>query len=151
METQALQKSIQSSADTARAWFLKRAVEKNRIDWETKNGLSDSGVGAVYAFFNENDQCLYIGQTTQSIKSRANIETSRHYDKEWWPSWTKLRFVNIQNQTDQLVIELLLILSLSPQHNSKPSARIINDMFPPSNPALNSDAASSKHRPRPSF
>ncbi|WP_200918014.1 GIY-YIG nuclease family protein [Jeongeupia sp. HS-3] len=130
METETLRKSVGACALTARDWFFERAIEKTPNDWSRHNSLQDQGIGAIYAFFGDTGQCLYVGQTTQTLKERANLRTSCHYEAPWWDHWTLLRFVNTENQTDQLVIEMLLILALSSEYNSKPAARNIHEMLP---------------------
>ena len=54
---------------------------------------------------------------------RANYESSLHYDTVWWKQWKRLRFLNIEVETDRLALELLLILALAPKHNLKPRFR----------------------------
>jgi hypothetical protein len=129
MEAEIFRQSIASCISTARDWFLANAKRKSRDDWSMRGGLGDNGLGAVYAFFGQESECFYVGQTTGSVKTRANFETSCHYETEWWEHWHELRFLNITNQTDQLVLETLLILSLSPKHNTKPAARLIHEMY----------------------
>ncbi|SRR5260221_9423246 len=129
METQTLRDAIRSSALFAREWFFERAIEKEPKDWKARNALGDDGTGAVYAFFGAPNQCLYVGQSTLSLKQRARHPTSRHYDTKWWPHWKRLRFVNISHQTEQLVLEGLLILVLAPCYNSKQAAIPFDKMF----------------------
>ena len=129
MNIDTLRKSIAASVAVAKDWFFEHATQKSRLNWDAKGQLQDNGVGAVYAFFDNSGSCLYVGQTTQTIKQRANVETSRHYSAAWWPDWHVIRFINTQHQTDQLILESLLILALSPSHNSKPAAREIGQMF----------------------
>lgn len=121
--------AIAATASTAKDWFFEKSTQKQRSHWDANNQLEDNGNGAVYAFFRDDESCLYVGQTTQTLKQRANVRTSCHYQTEWWQYWHTLRFVNSKNQTDQLVLETLLILALSPPHNSKPAARQVSEMF----------------------
>lgn len=130
MKTPDLKNSIKLASTAAHQWFFANACEKTQTDWDISNALDDSGIGAVYAFFNERGECLYVGQTLQLLKARARLQTSRHLSQSWWPKWRRLRFVNISDRTDQIVLETLLILSLSPKHNTKPAARNIQQMFP---------------------
>ena len=115
-------------AEKTKRWFLSRACGHSPDDWNTRGGLNDSRRGAVYAFFGRTGSTLYIGQTGASLKERANYETSRHYDTVWWNKWTKLRFLNIDDETDRLALELLLILSLAPKYNVKPGSRPLAKM-----------------------
>lgn len=129
MDFKTLRNAIDSCAAVAKNWFLEHSTQKNRADWQAKGQLGDNGIGAVYAFFDATGNCLYVGQTTQTLKQRANVQTSCHYQTVWWQSWQLLRFVNTSNQTDQLILEALLILALSPPYNTKPAARQIDQMF----------------------
>lgn len=129
MNIDTVRKAIGVAAAVSTDWFFEHATQKNPTDWSSNGQLQDDGTGAVYAFFDGNGSCLYVGQTTQTLKQRANLQTSRHYDTLWWPTWQVLRFVNTPDQTDQLILESLLILALTPAHNTKPAARDIEKMF----------------------
>jgi len=119
---------LYATAEKAKRWFLARACSRSPGDWNKRDGLSDSGDGAVYAFFGRNGSTLYVGQTGVRLKKRANFETSRHYGTVWWNKWTALRFLNIDVETDRLALELLLILALAPKHNVKPCFRPLAKM-----------------------
>ncbi|MGA7540698.1 MAG: hypothetical protein WBW93_18220 [Steroidobacteraceae bacterium] len=119
---------LYATAEKAKRWFLGRACSRSHGDWDRRGGLSDSRHGAVYVFFDRNGNALYVGQTGASLKERANYETSRHYDTVWWNKWTTLRFLNIGGETDRLALELLLILSLAPNHNVTPCFRPLAEM-----------------------
>lgn len=129
MEIDSFRLAVAACSATAREWFLAHSHQKDKAAWNSYGGLGDNGSGAVYAFFSSSSECLYIGQTTYPLKTRARFETSCHYDTPWWEDWTDLRFMNIENQTDQLVLEVLLILTFSPRYNAKPCARVIQDMY----------------------
>jgi hypothetical protein len=119
---------LYATAEKAQHWFLGRACCHSPDAWNKRDGLGDSRDGAVYAFFGRNGSTLYVGQTGASLKARANYETSCHYDAVWWDKWTTLRFLNIDDETDRLALELLLILSLAPKHNVKPRFRRLANM-----------------------
>jgi len=129
MNKDTLRKTIAASAAVAKDWFFEHATIKKHDDWDKRGKLEDKGIGVVYAFINAKGKCLYVGQTTGTLKQRANARTSLHYQAVWWQEWRWLRFMNISNQTDQLILEALLILALSPQCNIKPAARRIRQMF----------------------
>ena len=128
MKVDNLKSSIKSCTSNALKWFYENATTKSQAEWSARNALQDNGKGAVYAFLNRRNACLYIGQTTQKLKSRANVNSSNHYQSDW-EKWTTLKFVNVPNKTDQIVLEMLLILELSPQYNVKPAARNIDDIL----------------------
>jgi hypothetical protein len=132
MDKNSFLNSLSNTTNAANVWFLKNSKRKNKADWNSHGGLHDSGIGAVYAFFDSSNNCLYVGQTTLKLKERAQVDSSRHYDTEWWPKWETLRFLNISDQTDQIVLEVLLILALSPSWNKKPGPRDVIGMFPDS-------------------
>jgi len=129
MELELFRRSIDACGAAARTWFFASANRRSRSDWDSRDALRDGGQGAVYAFFGSDAVCLYVGQTTCSLKQRALYKTSCHYETDWWALWHELRFVNISDQTDQIVLETMLILALAPIHNSKPRARSITSMY----------------------
>jgi hypothetical protein len=91
--------------------------------------LGDSGKGAVYAYFDKHQGTLYVGQAGRPIKRRMHDELSKHKLAKWWKSWETVRFVQLEDRTDRLTLELLLVLALKPKYNSKPGAREISKMF----------------------
>ena len=117
-----------TTAKKAKRWFLAVACTRSRGDWDTRGGLHDSGAGAVYAFLDKRGRTLYVGQTGATLKVRATYETARHYDTVWWSEWTTLRFLNVENETDRLAVELLLILALAPTQNVRPRFRPLAKM-----------------------
>jgi hypothetical protein len=119
---------LYATATKTKRWFLSRAGTYSPDDWNKHGGLRDSGSGAVYAFFGNHNKTLYVGQTGASLKARAKYETSCHYDTKWWKQWRSLRFLNFQNGTDRLAVELLLILALEPRYNVKPCFRPVGHM-----------------------
>ncbi len=139
MTKRELRRTLRDTTEVAWDWFVANALEKTPADWSTPGGLEDTGAGAVYSFFDADDYALYVGQTGAAITTRANYETSRHYDAPWWKLWNPaersrrrpgtLMFVNLPDETDRLTLELLLILSLRPCYNKKPRARNIGEMF----------------------
>lgn len=130
-----VRKSLSKAATDAMNWFNSNSIIKGRGDYFAKGKLGDKGTGAVYAYFDSDGTALYVGQASRPIKSRIHDQTSPHKNTEWWKSWKVVRFLNLQNQTDRLTLELLLILQLKPKFNLKPSAREFFAMF--SNETLN--------------
>lgn len=126
----ALRQSLERSSSDAKAWFSSAAVSKGRKDFFAKGKLGDNGTGAVYAYFDANGKALYVGEASRPIKRRMHDETSPHKNTTWWESWETVRFVQVQDRTDRLTLELLLILALQPPFNSKPGARAVGAMFP---------------------
>ena len=129
MNITTFRKSVRTSTENAYEWFNQRCTKKEKKDWIARDKLDDSGIGAIYAFFDSKGECLYVGQTTQGLKQRANSQKSKHYDSGWWEKWETLKFINLANRSDQIFLETLLIINLQPQYNTKPGAREINKMF----------------------
>lgn len=125
-----LRKSLGEAAGSARRWFEVRAELKSRATFDTRGGLGDSGVGAVYVYFAADRTALYVGETGRNVKSRLHDETSPHKKKCWWSEWTEMCFAQVADRTDRFVIELLLILAYSPKHNEKPKAKTLEDLLP---------------------
>ena len=91
--------------------------------------MGDLGTGAVYIYFNEMGRAVYIGQTGRHVKARLYDQTSPHQRKDWWQQWTYMRFVQMSDLMDRLVLEFLLILAYSPIENRKPQSKKINELF----------------------
>ncbi len=125
----AVRQSLSKAATDAKDWFYSDALPKGRVDFFAKGKLGDKGTGAVYAYFDASGAALYIGEASRPIKRRMHDKTSPHKATEWWELWTTVRFLQVQNQTDRLTLELLLILALKPKFNSKPGPREFSTMF----------------------
>lgn len=102
--------------------------EYSRSDYSAKGKMPKSNA-VVYAYFDEVGNCLYVGETSRRIKSRMHDERSPHKMAGWWCIWKTVRFIQVINRTDRLLLEFLLILALQPKCNSKPAAREILSMF----------------------
>lgn len=130
LPTTQVRQNVGSAAASARVWFEDRTVQIGRNQFERKGGLNDSGTGSVYAYFTVEGKAIYVGQTGRFVKARLNDETSPHKKSQWWPSWSHMRFVQLSDGMDRLVLEFLLILAYSPTANSKPKAKSIDDLLP---------------------
>lgn len=128
-----LRQSIERAATDAKDWFTSAAFSKEREDFFAKGKLGDKGTGAVYAYYDANGNALYVGEASRPIKRRMHDQTSPHKTAQWWKSWTTVRFLQIQNRTDRIALELLLIFSLKPKFNSKPCSREFILMFTDAN------------------
>lgn len=129
MNIEVLRKSLAQASTHAEELFFNQALPKNREQFFAKGQLEDDGYGAVYAYFDEHENALYVGEAGRPIKRRMHDQTSPHKETEWWESWKSMRFLQVHNRTDRLALELLLILSLKPIHNSKPGPRDLSKMF----------------------
>lgn len=128
--TSILRKSLGTSADIAKLWFEDRTVAKSRKTFNAKGKLGDDGTGAVYAYFDELDEALYIGLTSRKVKCRMHDQTSAHKNKVWWEKWETMRFVQLSDDMDRQILEFLLILSYSPKFNEKPKAKNLDELLP---------------------
>lgn len=129
MSKEILRKSLAQASSNAKELFFDKAQPKTREQYFAKAQLGDDGCGAVYAYFDRHGNALYVGEAGRPIKRRMHDQTSPHKKAEWWESWESIRFLQIHDRTDRLTLELLLILSLRPEHNSKPGPRDLSKMF----------------------
>jgi hypothetical protein len=121
--------ALEAAVKAAREWFWNSTEKKTRNDFRTKKALGDDGSGAVYVFFDGNENALYVGQSGRHFKKRLYDPTSPHRKKPWWKKWRIVRFKQVHDQTDRLALELLVILALQPKFNSKPGGRVLAEMF----------------------
>ncbi|MDD5273522.1 MAG: GIY-YIG nuclease family protein [Methylovulum sp.] len=128
-QTKTLRESIKSSTDLAKIWFESKTTAKDRETFEAKGKLGDTNEGSVYVYYEQNGSALYVGQTSNGIKTRLHHQTSAHKTKLWWTNWTTMRFVQLPDETDRLVLELMLILAYSPRYNIKPKAKNLDTLF----------------------
>jgi hypothetical protein len=128
--TSILRKSLGASSDVAKLWFEDRTEPKTRDIFEAKGKLGDDGSGAVYAYFNECDEALYVGLTSRKVKARLHDVTSPHKNKPWWVQWKTMRFVQLSDDMDRQILEFLLILSYAPQFNEKPKTKNLDELLP---------------------
>jgi len=124
-----LRSSLEKASADAKHFFWSKTSEKDRAAFFARGKLGDDGTGAVYAYFDEVGNALYVGEAGRPIKRRMHDQTSPHKEKLWWETWKTVRFLQVRDRTDRLTLELLLILALKPEFNSKPGARTFATMF----------------------
>lgn len=124
-----VRQSLKKAAIDAMNWFSSDAASKGREDFLARGKHGDNGTGAVYVYFDENNSALYVGESSRHIKKRMHDQRSPHKTTEWWESWKTVKFLQVQDRTDRLTLELLLILALKPKFNSKPGPREFSAMF----------------------
>lgn len=130
LPTSQVRQNVGSAAASARVWFEDRTLLICREQFKKKGGLNDAGTGSVYAYFTDEGKAVYVGQTGRSVKARLHDKTSAHKDSQWWSLWNQMRFVQLTDDMDRLVLEFLLILAYAPAENSKPKAKSIDDLLP---------------------
>lgn len=130
LPTSHVRQNVGSAAASARVWFEDRTLLISREQFEKKGGLKDAGTGSAYAYFAPDGTAVYVGQTGRSVKDRLHDKTSAHKKSLWWPLWSQMRFIQLTDDMDRLVLEFLLILAYAPAANSKPKAKSIDDLLP---------------------
>jgi hypothetical protein len=130
VKTETLRKSVGTSADIARLWFESRTAPKTKEQFEARGQLKDEGSGSVYVYYAADGSALYVGQTGRVVKARLHDQTSPHKKKDWWVTWSEMRFVQLPDEMDRLVLEFLLILAYSPPWNVKPKAKDLGLLLP---------------------
>lgn len=126
---ESLQRSLRRAEHDAKNLFEVTAQSKSRQQYFARGQLGDLGPGAVYAYFDEEGKALYVGESGRPIKRRMHDQTSPHKKAAWWLEWKTVRFLQIEDLTERLVLEILLILALEPQYNSKPEPRDLSTIF----------------------
>ncbi len=132
MSNKALSDLLQNLAATSKSaknWFWDASTKKPRKDYEARGKLGDKGTGSVYVYIGDNEEIIYIGETSRTIKSRQHDQTSPHKKQKWWSHWKEVRFIHVSDRTARITLELLLILQLEPRENTKPGYREISKMF----------------------
>jgi hypothetical protein len=124
-----LRNAVDKASATAMEYFKSRSAKLDRNDFEKKGSVSDFSVGCVYIFFDAEQNALYVGQTSHSIKARSRYQTSPHAKKDWWKHWKFVHAVEARSEVERLILELLLILAYKPSSNKRPKIRAINALF----------------------
>ena len=122
-------RKLVDSANAAHKWFVAETTAKTFSEYMSKGTLGDAGKGAVYVYFDQDQNALYVGETGRAIKRRMHDKTSPHKGSRWWKKWTHVRLLPMPNRTDRLAMELLLVLALQPPYNTKPGARLASSLF----------------------
>ncbi len=134
--TTEIQIHLKSASDSAKQWFEEQTVKVSK-EKLSRSKMGDTGKGTVYVYFNSDKSALYVGQTSRHVKARLYDQTSPHKKKDWWGYFEHIRFVQMQDPIDRLVLEFLLILAYSPTENRNPQSKKIEELF--SNFVVNSE------------
>lgn len=124
-----LLKNLAATSESAKKWFWDASTKKPRKDFEARGKLGDKGTGSVYVYIGDNEEIIYIGETSRNIKDRQHDEKSPHKKQSWWKDWKEVRFLHVSDRTERITLELLLILQLKPRENTKPGYRELLWMF----------------------
>lgn len=119
---------VQVSVD-AREWFEKSSLSLTRSEFETRSAKGYGPSTAVYVYYGSDGGALYVGQSGRAIKARLYDATSPHAKTPWWPEWTSMRHLKLPDETERLVLELILIIAYAPPHNTRPAGKRASDLF----------------------
>ncbi len=120
---------LKSTSEAAKVLFEQGAILINDKADFSRRRMGDEGKGAVYVYYDETMQAIYVGQTSRHVKARLYDQTSPHQKKEWWQEWKVMRFLPLHIVDDRLVLEMLLIIAYAPTYNVKPGSLDINGLF----------------------
>lgn len=67
----------------------------------------------VYALFNEQGHCVYVGTT---INLRRRLQEHARL-AAWWPEVSRYQVIPISNHKDARTVERALIRAYQPEHN----------------------------------
>ncbi len=123
-----LSNSVWNAAKHSKSWFDKNAESFDRKNFENSRITNDKGDGCVYVFYRSNGAVVYVGQTGKRLKYWTFYREGNHRSKTWWKTVSKVKFVNISNKADRIVLAALLVIELKPKNNSKPSFKEIQTM-----------------------
>jgi len=123
-----LSSSVWSAAKHAKTWFDKSAESFDRKTFEKVRITNDNGEGCVYVFYRRNGSVVYVGQTGKRLKYWSFYRVGNHRSKSWWKTVGTVKFVNINNKADRIILAALLAIELKPKNNNKPSAKEIKTM-----------------------
>lgn len=66
-----------------------------------------SGHQNIIYFFFKGTECLYIGETENSIFDRCFVNTPKHKDKSWFKDSDNIKIIVLENKTDIYYRQLL--------------------------------------------
>lgn len=75
----------------------------------------------VYFSFH-NDECLYIGETSSTLKERCYTHTPKESKETWFKEGNNIYIIELGDTIDNIArhtIEQVLILSYRPKYNKK--------------------------------
>ncbi|MDD0841424.1 hypothetical protein [Pseudomonas sp. Gutcm_11s] len=124
-----LKTTLKTTAEQAQQWFESQSIVLTKEEFGGRSPKGTSPKCGVYVYYGADAFALYVGQSGRRIKLRLHDQTSPHAQKPWWSNWTDLRFLAIENETDRLVLELLLILAYAPSYNRKPAGVPVDALF----------------------
>ncbi|WP_155624723.1 GIY-YIG nuclease family protein [Burkholderia vietnamiensis] len=102
-----LESLILGAAQCLYEFFHSNGYMIHRAEWDGRKivrALSDYE-GWVYAFYGQDDDPLYVGETDRTFKARF----AEHQRKAlWWRSWSRVKVLPCPNQSMRKVFESLI-------------------------------------------
>lgn len=120
--------SLDKAVTNAQKWFESASTEITANDFKKRSESGKAPKCAVYVYYGP-DGALYVGHTKRGLKARLYDQTSPHAKKPWWTKWLTVRYLPIGEETDRLVLEMMLVLAYKPSHNFKPAGKLVGDLF----------------------
>jgi len=128
-KSSAFRARLADASDAAETLFMSSTAEKTRAEYFARGKLGDQGKGAVYVYSDKKGVALYVGQTSRQVKRRMHDQLAAHKLSIWWNDWDSMRFLPLANEADRFVLEALLIVSMKPRFNRRPSAESVSSLF----------------------
>ena len=128
MQSTDLKSSLRLAATNARTWFESESTAISADEFGKRSEKGKAPRCAVYVYYGTAG-ALYVGHTKRGLKARIYDQTSPHAKKPWWSQWHTVRYLPIKEETDRLVLEMMLVLAYQPPYNHKPAGKRVDDLF----------------------
>lgn len=109
-EAAPLENLLIGTAECLREFFYSNGYTITRSEWKSKklHPVFEKFAGWVYAFYDENDVPLYVGETGRTLPKRIK----EHMKKQAWRSiWAKVKVLPCPDQAERKVFEALIGLA----------------------------------------
>lgn len=113
----------------ARTLLEEEGTRCARKEYFSADRLRDSAIGAVYAFFDDQGECLYLAETGMGLRDRERKYPKPHLDEPWWSSWTYVVFLPNDRRGERELLERLLILAYQPKFHRQRGVRPVDKLF----------------------
>jgi len=123
-----LSNSVWNAVNKTKLWFDKNAESYNKNIFLNSRIESDNAKGCIYVFYRANGSVLYVGQTGKRLKYRALYSQNNFKNVKWWKMVKTLKFVNVENKADRIILTALLTVELKPTNNHKTLSKDIHTM-----------------------
>ncbi|MBJ9897949.1 GIY-YIG nuclease family protein [Burkholderia cenocepacia] len=105
-----LESLIVGAASCLYEFFHSNGYLVHRAEWDGRKIVHSllNYEGWVYAFYGENDDPLYVGETDRSFKVRFDEHKRK---ASWWSSWRRVKVLPCPNQSMRKMFESLIGLA----------------------------------------